>query len=176
MKLLSSSQTSIRPMEIADLDQVFAIDQVSFKLPWPLRAFQYEISENPFSKCWVAETTLPDQSPRIVGMTVIWMIVDETHIATIAVHPEYRRQGIGALLLETILKESVIQGMHQVTLEVREGNSTARNLYQSYGFEIVGKRPRYYKDNNEDALIMTLLNLNQNPTVRNLIFTDKNVR
>jgi len=157
-----SNPVLIRPMQLADLDQVYTIDKLSFTIPWPIRAFQYELNENPFSKSWVAEVNLSGQEPQVVGMTVIWLVIDETHIATIAVHPDFRRQGIGAMLLETILCEANSQEMQQVTLEVRAGNIGAKRLYQTYGFEIVGERPRYYKDNNEDALIMTLSRINEN--------------
>ncbi len=80
----------IRKMTLDDLEQVVAIDQVSFSLPWPARSFQFELTDNPASRCWVA-----DVDGRIVGMVVAWLIVDEIHIATIATHPDFRRQGIG---------------------------------------------------------------------------------
>jgi len=81
-------------MLLEDLDQVVAIDQVSFSLPWPARSFRFEITDNPAARGWVAET-----DDRVVGMLVLWMIVDEAHIATLATHPDFRRQGIAQQLL-----------------------------------------------------------------------------
>jgi ribosomal-protein-alanine N-acetyltransferase len=157
----------IRPMKITDLDQVVQIDRISFSLPWPVNAYRYEIEENDTSIKFVAEiqekgegnhrnnTNEPAQSSRIVGMIVIWIILDEAHIATIAVHPAYRRQGIAKELVTTCLNEAKNKGMKEVTLEVRAGNLVAQALYRQFGFESVGIRPRYYKDNHEDAIIMT---------------------
>ena len=85
---------NIRRMTLDDISQVVAIDKVSFSLPWPERSFRFEITDNPASRAWVAEL-----DGRIVGMIVAWLLVDEAHIATIAAHPEFRRQGIASRLL-----------------------------------------------------------------------------
>ena len=89
-------------------------------------------------------------------MIVMWLIVDEAHIATIAVHPDFRRQGIAARLLITALLNAFQNQMIQATLEVRAGNQAAQVLYQNFGFTVVGVRAHYYRDNHEDAWIMTL--------------------
>jgi ribosomal-protein-alanine N-acetyltransferase len=91
----------------------------------------------------------------VVGMAVVWLVVDEAHIATIAVHPEFRGRGLGKRLLAVILEDSRRQGMATATLEVRAGNQTAQAMYRDFGFEVKGLRKGYYKDNQEDALIMT---------------------
>ena len=141
----------IRRMILADIDQVVEIDRASFSLPWPPRSFQYELTDNAASRSWVAEF-----EGRIVGMIVIWMIVDEAHIATIAVLPDYRRQGIGEKLLLHALARARNEGAHKAFLEVRAGNAAAQDMYRKYGFLVDGRRPRYYKDNNEDAVLMSL--------------------
>lgn len=152
----------IRPMRAKDLAQVHAIDKLSFSMPWSARAYAYELQENPDSTLWVAEDTgLLDKDRRIVGMIVVWLIIDEAHIATIAVQPDYRGRGIARRLLKTALVDAIQKGMIQATLEVRAQNSIAQKLYQRFRFEIVGRRPRYYRDNNEDALIMTVSNLGE---------------
>jgi ribosomal-protein-alanine N-acetyltransferase len=147
---------SIRSMSSADLEQVLAIDRMSFSMPWPASAYIYELDENPLSLLWVAENGTADDEKQIVGMAVAWLILDEAHIATLAVHPDYRGQGIARRLLAVALKEAILKGMKEATLEVRANNLAAQNLYRQFGFEIVGSRPRYYKDNHEDALIMTV--------------------
>jgi [ribosomal protein S18]-alanine N-acetyltransferase len=146
----------IRSMKLDDLDKVHSIDQLSFSMPWPKRSYHYELLENPTSRLWVVEIQNPDGTKDIAGMIVMWIIVDEAHIATLAVHPDYRGRGIAKKLLIVSLKDAISQGMRLATLEVRANNETAQELYRKFGFVISGRRPRYYRDNNEDALIMTL--------------------
>ncbi len=151
----------VRRMEIEDVPVAHEIDKLSFTLPWPQRSLRFEVSDNPAARCWVAEL-----DGRVVGMLVLWMIVDEAHIATLATHPEYRRQGIAEQLLVTALDEAHAEGARSALLEVRAGNETAQSLYRKYGFDIVGRRERYYKDNNEDAILMTLNRLPVAPLSR----------
>jgi [ribosomal protein S18]-alanine N-acetyltransferase len=124
-------------------------------LPWPERSFRFELIENPVSRGWVAEV-----DGRIAAMLVLWFIVDEAHIATIAVHPDFRRQGIGEQILMRALRSVQEEGARRAFLEVRAGNVAAQAMYQKYGFEVVGVRPHYYRDNNEDAWLMNLENFN----------------
>ena len=149
----------IRPMQEQDIEPVLSIDRVSFSLPWPASAYHYEIKENPRSLLWVAEAIGGESPSRVIGMIVVWMILDEAHIATIAVHPDFRGRGIAKSMLIVALREAIHQRATQATLEVRASNLAAQNLYLQFQFHIVGQRPRYYRDNNEDALIMTANNL-----------------
>ena len=144
----------IRRMQLDDVEQVHEIDQLSFSLPWPKTTYRFELQENELARCWVAVLTSPEGNGAVIAMAVVWMVVDEAHIATIAVHPNYRRAGVGTQLLQHILKSAVKERMFTVTLEVRESNSVAQAMYREFGFEVVGRRPRYYHDTNEDALIM----------------------
>jgi ribosomal-protein-alanine N-acetyltransferase len=143
-------------MRLDDIDQVIVIDRLSFSLPWPASAFRHELVNNPSSLLRVAELDLADGSPYVVGAVVVWMILDEAHIATLAVHPDYRRRGISRQLLVTILRQAIEHGAALATLEVRANNLAAQALYKQFKFDIVGRRPRYYQDNFEDALIMTV--------------------
>lgn len=152
---------TIREMRQEDIQAVQEIDRLSFSLPWPLSAFEYELFENPGSLLWVAEISEPEGKKKVVGMLVIWLILDEAHIATIATAPEYRCRAIAKKMLLAGLKSIAISNIETVTLEVRVNNTPAVNLYRSFGFEIVGTRPHYYVDNHEDALIMTLSHLDQ---------------
>ncbi len=146
----------IRSMQLDDLSQVLAIDSQSFTLPWPESAYRYELLENTSSFLMVAEIEQSEVGRLIVGVVVVWMILDEAHIATIAVHPEFRGQGIASRLMVSVMREAIQLEARLATLEVREQNIAAQRLYQRFGFDIVGRRPRYYKDNLEDALIMTV--------------------
>jgi [ribosomal protein S18]-alanine N-acetyltransferase len=143
---------AIRPMTPADVTAVSQIDRMSFSLPWPEHSFQYEVSENRVSRCWVAET----DDKRIAAMIVSWIIVDEMHIATIATHPDFRRQGIGERILRDALLDAKKAGARLAFLEVREANEAAQAMYRKFGFRATGRRPRYYRDNGEDAILMTL--------------------
>lgn len=151
----------IRPMQLADLKPVHQIDTLSFTMPWPESAFRYELVENPRSQLWVAELPVNENEDQIVGAIITWLIMDEAHIATLAVHPDHRKKGIGARLVATALREAMQAGAILATLEVRAGNIEAQRLYQRFNFQIVGRRTRYYQDNHEDALLMTLLRMDE---------------
>jgi ribosomal-protein-alanine N-acetyltransferase len=154
------SSLRIRSMRLEDLPAVLAIDRLSFPLPWPESSFRYELLENPRSLLRVAEIQQMDEDWQVIGEIVVWLILDEAHIATIAVHPDFRGIGIAKVLLANVLAESIQKGIRQATLEVRDSNLIARKLYQRFGFQLVGSRPHYYKDNDEDALLMTVSGLN----------------
>ena len=147
---------TVRPMIMDDLDQVVAIDQYSFNLPWPAHSFRYDLLENDVARLWVAEINTNRESPQVVGMIVVWLILDEAHIATLAVHPRYRRLGVARKMIQTAIQECTAQGARSTTLEVRENNLNAIDLYRKLGFDAVGRRKRYYKDTNEDAILMTI--------------------
>ncbi|MDP1715388.1 MAG: ribosomal protein S18-alanine N-acetyltransferase [Anaerolineales bacterium] len=150
-----SGLIKIRKMTLDDLEQVVAIDQASFSLPWPARSFQFELTENPASRCWVTEA-----GRRVIAILVAWFIVDEIHVATIATHPEFRGQGVGRSLLLHVLRSAKEEGAVKSFLEVRESNIVAIKMYRSFGFVEDGRRTDYYKDNGEDAVLMTLEALN----------------
>jgi len=141
----------IRKMTLTDLEQVIAIDQASFSLPWPERSFRFELTDNTASRSWVAEL-----HGRIVGMVVLWLLVDEAHIATFATHPDFRQRGIGKRLLVHALAAVRAEGAHRSFLEVRAANTLAQEMYRKFGFVEEGRRPHYYKDNGEDAILMSL--------------------
>lgn len=141
----------IRKMTMEDVPAVVALDQMSFSLPWPERSFRFELTDNPASRCWVAEV-----DGRIVGMIVNWLLVDEAHVATIATHPDFRRRGIARTLLTHALRYMRDEGAVSSFLEVRESNTAAQEMYRKFGYEVTGRRKGYYKDNNEDAILMTL--------------------
>ena len=142
---------NIRKMTLEDVPAVAALDQISFSLPWPERSFAFEVTGNPASRCWVAEV-----DGQIVGMIVAWLFVDEVHIATLATHPDFRRQGIAQKLLTHTLRYTYAEGALTSFLEVRESNLAAQAMYRKFGYENTGRRKRYYKDNDEDAILMTL--------------------
>jgi ribosomal-protein-alanine N-acetyltransferase len=137
-------------MTVEDLEAVHVIERESFSTPWPAHAYQHELENNRLAHYIVAK-----YGDEIVGFAGMWLLVDEAHVTTFATRGSWRRQGVGERLLLALLDLSIQQRAHEATLEVRPSNTPARRLYEKYGFKVVGLRPRYYSDNNEDALIMT---------------------
>ena len=146
----------IRKMTMADIQEVSKLDRNSFTLPWPESSFAFEIEKNLVSRCWVAVVTGSEEKPIIAGMMVAWMIVDEVHIATFAVCPEFRNHKIAQRLLAHTLIDAFHSGAAKSFLEVRRGNIAARSLYKKFGYEEIGLRKQYYSDNHEDAIMMNL--------------------
>jgi [ribosomal protein S18]-alanine N-acetyltransferase len=139
-------------MTLDDIPAVMAIDGLSFPNPWPQNTYQYELAENRASHLLVLEE-MPTQA--LIGFIGYWHILDEAHISTFAIHPDWRAQGYGRVLLEVMLKDASARGIQLATLEVRAGNAAAQALYRSFGFDVEGRRKGYYRDNGEDALLMT---------------------
>ena len=139
-----------------DIPAVVELDKLSFSLPWPERSFRFELTDNPASRCWVYEL-----DGKILGMIVAWLLIDEAHIATISTHPDHRRQGIARKLLTYALRYMSREGAVSSFLEVRESNHSAQAMYRKFGYEIEGRRKRYYKDTGEDAILMSLNDLGE---------------
>lgn len=141
----------IRKMTIDDIPAVVELDKISFSLPWPERSFRFELTDNPASRCWVAEV-----DGSIAGMIVVWLLVAEAHVATLATHPNFRRQGIAKRLLSHALQYLNSEGAQSSFLEVRASNIAAQEMYRKFGYKESGRRRHYYKDNDEDAILMHL--------------------
>jgi [ribosomal protein S18]-alanine N-acetyltransferase len=149
----------LRPMTLDDLPQVYRIELDSFSLPWPFNGYVYELTKSHVSRCFVATTNDDKERKKILGMIVIYLIEDEAHVATFAVHPDYRRNGVGWRLLLHALKDTCQEGASHAYLEVRAGNESAIKLYEKFGFTRVGVRKGYYSDNHEDGILMNLDNM-----------------
>jgi ribosomal-protein-alanine N-acetyltransferase len=153
---VTGAEVRLRPMRLEDVPRVHQLDVLAFSLPWPERSYRFEVSENRASSCWVAELPCAGGQAEVVGMMVNWVIVDELHIATIAVHPDHRRLGIGRRLLVQGLRAGWERGARKAYLEVRRSNLAAQEMYAGFGFSVNGERKQYYQDNHEDALLMIL--------------------
>lgn len=131
------------------LDQVLAIERVSFPSPWERSDFLNEIYNNDYAYYYVCLV-----NGRVCGYAGLWLILDEVHITSIAVHPDWRRLGVGKTILHFLLQEASRLGADRVTLEVRVSNVAAQKLYERAGFTKAGLRKGYYNDTREDAIIM----------------------
>ena len=171
----------VEPMKLEDIPEVVEIERLAFPSPWPARAYRYEVTQNQLAHYFVVRHQSSEEAEEelavgersllrriqtwahsgerdhrpMVGYCGFWIAAQEAHISTIAVGPRFRAQGIGQLMLVTMIERALELDATLVSLEVRVSNFVAQNLYRKYGFKVVGRRPRYYSDNREDALIMT---------------------
>jgi [ribosomal protein S18]-alanine N-acetyltransferase len=145
-----TARVVVGPMRFEDVAAVHEIERISFRTPWPAYAFEQELRGNRLAHYLVARA-----GDRVVGFAGVWLMVDEAHVTTFGVHPDWRRQGIGRQLLLNLVELARTIGARRMTLEVRASNDVAQALYRTYGFEEVGRRPRYYTDDGEDALVMS---------------------
>lgn len=141
----------IRLMTVADLDAVLAIEQVVFTSPWPREGFLRDLEINPHAHCRVMA-----DAGEVIGYIDYWVIHEEAHIATVATHPDRLRQGVAEKLLRDGIADMRQRGVGIITLEVRQSNIPAQELYRKLGFRTLGIRKKYYQDNREDAVVMAL--------------------
>lgn len=144
----------IRGIVEDDIDQIVEIEKECFATPWSRDAFLTEVHENKLARYVVAEL-----EGKVAGYGGMWIIINEGHITNIAVKEEYRGLGIGNRIVESLIYYCASKDIQNMTLEVRKSNMVAQNLYKKYGFVEYGIRPRYYSDNNEDAVIMWRTNI-----------------
>ena len=189
-RLMSGKYYVIRPMEYDDIRQVAQIDREAFPGEWVFRsqsAYKQDLN-NPsvryvvacnkgglseserrtiqkihwFKRLFSYERQL-NVAEHIVGFSGFWMMMKEAHIIAIGVRDGYRQLGIGEALLIATIELAQILNCSIVTLEVRASNAIAQELYQKYGFQVVGRRPRYYSSDGEDAIIMSTDNITSMP-------------
>ena len=140
-----------------DLPRITEIERMSYSTPWSLKSFERELTL-PFSKIVVAKLKPKEaaaETDGIVGFICRWLVADECHILNIAVHPDYRRRGVGFCLLNATIGEAIAKQASSVTLEVRRANLAARQLYRKLKFEERRLRKHYYGPG-EDAIVMEL--------------------
>ncbi|MCD6472366.1 ribosomal protein S18-alanine N-acetyltransferase [Candidatus Aerophobetes bacterium] len=136
----------IRRMKREDLIEVSQIEKLSFPTPWSFHVFSSELNKKGFAFYYVTE-----YGERVVGYAGYWKIAKEAHIVNLAIHPSFRKRGIGTKLLRYLFQEARGQGLAEVTLEVRYSNIAAQRLYDKFGFKKVAIHRHYYID--EDAII-----------------------
>lgn len=142
----------VRRARLTDVKSIWEIERLSFVSPWSLWCFLAELG-NSHSTILVAGPP-PPQTWETLGYLIYWLVTGEMHIMNLAVLPDCRRRGIARGLLQEGLRRARAQGAEVAWLEVRPSNEAALALYASFGFQKVGQRPRYYADNQEDAVLM----------------------
>jgi [ribosomal protein S18]-alanine N-acetyltransferase len=150
---VSKFKLELKSLTTADLSAVMELDKACFGGLWTLEAYQREL-DSPNSILLGLFSPLFPQ--KLLAMGCFWSILEEAHITILAVHPQYQSKGLGQAMLYFLLKSACDGGSERATLEVRASNQAAIALYQKFGFKTAGRRRRYYKDNDEDALILWL--------------------
>ncbi|MBQ8910320.1 MAG: ribosomal protein S18-alanine N-acetyltransferase [Oscillospiraceae bacterium] len=138
----------IRKMQKEDILQLAELEKLCFSDPWSVSAFEYELN-NPLSLWLVAVS-----GETVAGYVGSQTVIDESDMMNIAVAPAFRRQGIAKRLIDSLILGLQERGSHTLTLEVRSSNEPAISLYRQLGFIQVGRRPNYYRNPKEDALIL----------------------
>lgn len=151
---------SVEPMRRSDVPAVSAIERRCYPTPWHENAYYAELANR--SACYLVARL----DGEVVGYGGMWVIMDEAHITTLAVDPAQQGKKIGERLLHAMLEEAILHGASRATLEVREHNVKAQNLYRKYGFREAAIRKNYYTDNQENALVMWVDDL-RDPAYRN---------
>ena len=141
----------IRRLTLADLDRVFAIEQVAYPFPWTRGVFEdcLRVGYACFGLQFARE---------LAGYTVFSWAAGEAHLLNLCVHPDWQHRGYGSLLLEYAINHVARLESESIFLEVRESNPRAAELYKNRGFNVIGRRPSYYQagDKREDAIVMRL--------------------
>ena len=144
----------VRRAGLADVTAIWAIEQASFPTPWSRWSFLAELGHG--NSHTLVAGPAPPQPWQTWGYLIFWVVLDEMHILNLAVAPDRRRRGIARRLLAEGLAQARELGAALAWLEVRTSNLAAQALYESFGFREVGRRPGYYDDTHEDAILLTL--------------------
>ena len=140
------------PGSKADIDAVVALEHESFTNPWSRDTLVWELTHSDVTRVYL----LRDMEDRAIAFCIAWVIFDELHINTLAVSPALRRRGLATFLLRAVMADAARDGARRATLEVRESNAAALELYARLGFRVTARRRDYYANPVEDALILWL--------------------
>lgn len=136
-------------MEIFHIDEVIKIEKASFSTSWSKDIFLNELQRNKYAHYFVVE-----QEEKIIGYGGMWIVNDDAQITNIAIYPEYRGKKYGEKLFRFLYQHAIYLGVVNLSLEVRESNTIAQQMYRKFGLVPGGIRKGYYSDNKEDAIVM----------------------
>ena len=139
----------LRRMTLSDVPAVHRLEQAIFSMPWSEKDFVYEMTENKVARYLVIE-----EAGEIIAFAGAHIILDQAHVTNIAVRQDCRGRGLGRMITRALMQYASNLGAEYLTLEVRQSNVKAQNLYKSLGFVKVNVRKRYYEDTGEDAWLM----------------------
>jgi [ribosomal protein S18]-alanine N-acetyltransferase len=146
---------TVKPISVDEIELIVILDRLCFGGLWSIDSYRRELTNDNSHFLGVSiDKSLEPETSGIIGFGCFWAILDEAHITLLGVHPQYQRQGLGKLLLGALLDKARSIEMARATLEVRASNQGAIDLYERFGFQIVGRRKKYYQDTGEDGIIM----------------------
>ena len=153
----------IKPLTPPQVPEMLALDQICLGGLWTEEGYLREIDspKSTLLALYLLDSRFRERKYRMMGMACLWSIVDEAHITLLGIHPDYRRQGLGQLLLFTLLEDAIARQLEWATLEVNVNNVPAIELYQKFGFQVAGKRKGYYQPAGDDALVLWLKGMQQ---------------
>jgi len=154
--LIEPPEVHISPMRLRHLRSVLRIESQVYPTPWTHGLFVSELALRSTRAYVIARV-----GREVIGYAGLMMSLDDGHVTTVAVDPEWHRQGVGTRMLLALAREAIARGATALTLEVRLSHRGAQQLYQRFGFTAVGVRKGYYADTGEDALIMWSHNVDQ---------------
>ena len=158
----------IKPLTSERVSQAVALDRICWEGLWTAEGYLREVNSPNSSlltlNLWDSKSKNPNDT-MMIGIACLWSIVEEAHITLLGIHPDRRRQGLGQLLLLTLLEDAIARKLEWATLEVNVNNISAINLYQKFGFEVAGIRKGYYQATGEDASVLWLKGL-QHPNFK----------
>ncbi len=141
---------------ISDLDALVALEEACFSAPWSRKSFEAELEGNQFSRVLMIAHPESTHDMRAIGYICVWIVFEEIRFLNLAVHPDFRRQGMGKQLIQEALGQATAVGCCRGMLEVRATNMPAQALYKSFYFQAYATRKSYYTNPTEDAILMTL--------------------
>lgn len=144
----AAAEIHIRPMRSQDLIAVLEIERGSYSMAWSEATFRGLLRRAD------AEMIVAEAAGVLVGYAATWFVVDQGELGNVAVAAEWRRRGVGALLVDAVIARAARRGAREIFLEVRPSNAVAQRLYVRFGFREVGRRRNYYAEPTEDALVM----------------------
>jgi [ribosomal protein S18]-alanine N-acetyltransferase len=146
---------TISPVDVIDIEAILSLDRSCFGGLWSIDSYRRELAnENSHFLAITVDRRLEPETQGTIGFGCFWAILDEAHITLLGIHPRYQGRGLGQLLLCALLDRAREIEMARATLEVRDSNRSAIHIYEKYGFQTVGRRKKYYQDNDEDGIIM----------------------
>ena len=132
------------------LNSCLDLDQISLKGLWSRPQWEKELTDPKRICLGIVEL----ETKKLIGLCSAWLVIDELHITSIAVHPIHQRKGLGKFLLSNLIKRSSTLQTNQIYLEVRDSNEPAKAFYKSMGFKTIGIRSNFYKDGGDALLLL----------------------
>ena len=156
LKEHASNHWTIQGATFGNLDELVALEEACFSVPWSRKSFEAELEGNQFSRVLMIPHPEYGRKVQAIAYICVWIVFEEIRFLNLAVHPEFRRQGLASHLIREALRLGAEAGCCRGMLEVRETNTSARNLYESFNFRAYATRKSYYTNPTEDAILMTL--------------------